>query len=64
MVTEAGTLHVAGSLAAKGVIAQLKLMPVSPPDGVKLTVEVFPVVAPGITVTAVPVMAKNRVEAG
>ena len=59
MVTEAGMLHVAGSLAALGVIAQLRLItPVNPSEGVKLMVDVFPVVAPGTTPTAVPVMEK------
>ena len=59
IVIEAGTLHVAGSLAAAGVIAQLRLtLPVNPPDGVKVTVEVFPVVAPGVTVTDVPMTVK------
>jgi hypothetical protein len=56
MVTEGGMLHVAGALAAVGVIAQLRLItPVNPPEGVKLILEVFPVVAPGATLTAVPV---------
>ena len=59
MVTEAGMLHVAGSLAAVGVIAQLRLItPVNPPEGVKVIVEVFPVAAPGAKLTAVPVMEK------
>ena len=41
IVTEAGTLHVAGSLGAFGVIAQLRLMvPVNPPDGVTVNVAV------------------------
>ena len=48
--TEAGTLHVAGSLAAVGVITQLRLtVPVNPPDGVTIIVDVLPVVAPGLT---------------
>jgi hypothetical protein len=59
MVTETGMLHVAGSLAALGVIAQVRLItPVNPPAGVKLIVDVFPVAAPGTTLTAVPVMEK------
>ena len=59
MVTEAGMLHVAGSLAAVGVIAQLRLItPVNPPEGIKVIVDVFPVVAPGATLIAVPVMEK------
>jgi hypothetical protein len=41
IVTEAGTLHVAGSLGAVGVIAQLRLMaPVNPPVGVTVNVAV------------------------
>jgi hypothetical protein len=59
IVAVARTPHVAGSLAATGVIAQLRLTaPVNPPDGVNVMVEVFPVVAPGATVIAVPVIAK------
>ena len=59
MVAEAGILHIAGSLAAMGVIEQLRLItPVNPPEGVKLRVDVFPVVAPGATLTAVPVIEK------
>jgi hypothetical protein len=60
MVTEAGILHVAGLLAAVGVIAQLRLIvPVNPPDGVKVIADVFPAVAPGVTLTAGPVMEKS-----
>jgi hypothetical protein len=59
MVTEAGMSHVAGSLAAAGVMAQVRLIvPVNPPDGVKVIADVFPAVAPGVTVTAGPVMEK------
>jgi hypothetical protein len=58
-VTEAGMLQVAGSLAALGVIAQLRLIaPVNPPADVKVTVEVLPMVAPGATLSAVPVIVK------
>lgn len=43
--------HVGGSLAPVGpVTAQVRLtVPVNPPDGVTLIVEVFPLVAPGLT---------------
>jgi hypothetical protein len=59
IVIEAGTLHVAGSLAASGVIAQLRLIaPVNPFEGVKVMVEVLPVVSPGATVRAVPATEK------
>lgn len=59
IVTEAGMLHVAGSLAASGVMAQLRLTgPVNPPDGVTVIVELFPLVTPGATETVVPVMVK------
>jgi hypothetical protein len=59
MVAEAGMLHVAGSLAAAGAIAQLRLItPVIPFAGVKVIVDVFPVVAPGATLTGVPLMEK------
>ena len=51
-------LHVAGSFAAAGVIAQVRLtIPVKPFDGVTAMVEVFPLVAPGSTVIAFPVTA-------
>jgi acyl dehydratase len=54
IVTDTGTLHVAGSLEAVGVIAQVRLIaPVKPPAGVRVMVEVLAVVAPGGTVTAV-----------
>jgi hypothetical protein len=59
IVIEAGRLHVAGSLAAVGVIAQLRLIvPVNPPNGVRVMVEVLPVVVPGVTVIAVPLTVK------
>jgi hypothetical protein len=59
MVIEDGMLHMAGWLAATGLIEQLRLIaPVNPPDGVNVMVDVFPVVAPGTTVTAVPVIEK------
>jgi hypothetical protein len=59
IVTEAGTLHVAGSEGAFELNAQLKLtVPVNPPVGVTVIVELFPVVVPGVTVTAVPVIVK------
>ena len=49
IVTEDGSiLHIAGSLAARGLIEQLRLtVPVNPFDGVTEIVAVFPVVAPG-----------------
>ena len=52
IVTEAGeTLHVAGSLAAAGLTAQVKATaPLNPPDPVTLMVAPLPVVAPGLTV--------------
>lgn len=59
IVTEAGMLHVVGSLAAMGVMVQPKLtVHVNPLDGVMVMVEVFPVVAPGVSVTAVPLTVK------
>ena len=60
IVTEAGErLHVAGSFAATGVMAQLKVTAaVNPFVGVTVMVEVFPVVAPGATETAVPAIVK------
>ena len=52
IVTEAGeTLHVAASLAAAGLTAQVKVTaPANPPDPVTLIVDPLPVVAPGLTV--------------
>jgi hypothetical protein len=58
-VTEDGRLQDAGLLAAVGEMEQLKLRvtePVKPLDGVTVTVDVFPVVAPGSTEIAVPEM--------
>jgi hypothetical protein len=60
IATEAGKrLHLAGSLAAVGERSQLRLtVPVKPLTGVTVIMEVFPVVAPGVTVTAVPLTVK------
>ena len=56
MVTVVGTLHVGGSLADVGVMAQLRLTaPVNPYHGVTEIVDVFPVVAPGVTFIGGPV---------
>lgn len=59
IVTEPGRiLHVAGSLAAVGVMVQLRLtVPVKPFDGVTTIVEVFPLFAPGSMLIAAPVIA-------
>ena len=59
IVTEVGEiLHVAGSVAAFDVNEQLRFtMPVNPPDGVTVMVEVLPVVAPGATLIA-PLLLK------
>jgi hypothetical protein len=56
-------LQVGGSMAPVGleVTAQLRLtvaVPVNVVGGVTVIVDVFPVVAPGATLTAVPVMVK------
>ena len=59
ILTEGGMLHVAGGIPIGEVIMQLRLTtPVNPPEGVRLTVEVFPVVAPRAMLIAVPVMEK------
>ena len=59
IVTEAGMLHVAGSLAATGVMAQLRATtPVNPFDGVKVMKDVFPAEEPAMTAIGVPVMEK------
>jgi hypothetical protein len=59
-------LQVAGSLAAVGLMLQVSAtLPVNPPEGVTLMVEVFPVVAPGETVMLpLLVRAKADAEAG
>jgi hypothetical protein len=59
-VTVAGKLHVGGSLAAVGVIAQLRLTaPVNPYHGVTETVDVFPEIAPGATLRGAPVSTEK-----
>ena len=59
IVMEAGILHVAGSVAAFVLKAQLKLtVPVNPPVELTVIVDVLPVVAPGVTVIAVPETVK------
>jgi hypothetical protein len=60
IATEAGErLHVAGSLAAVGEMEQLmSTVPVKPLAGVTVMVDVFPRVAPGATLTAVPLTVK------
>jgi hypothetical protein len=59
MVTDVGILHDAGSLAAVGVIAQVRLItPVNPSDGVRVIEDVFPLAAPGATLTGVPEIEK------
>jgi hypothetical protein len=60
IVTVAGTLHVGGSLAAVGVIVQVRLTaPVNPYHGVTETVDVFPDVAPGATLSGEPVSTEK-----
>src|SRR5271157_348211 len=60
IVTEAGTMHVAGWLAAVGVMAQLRLtVPVNAYDGVTVIVEVLPLVEPCITVM-LPLLARAK----
>ena len=54
-------LNVGRSWAPVGVevtAAVITTLPVNPPEGVTVIVEVFPVVAPGKTVTAVPLTMK------
>ena len=60
IVIDAGTLHVGGLLAAAGVIEQLKpTVPVKSAKGATVIVEVFPVVAPGVTETPAPVKTEK-----
>jgi hypothetical protein len=65
-VIEAGDRpHVGGSLAPEGldVIAHVKAIePLNPPDGITLIVEVFPLVAPGLTVM-LPLLVSVNVDA-
>ena len=54
-------LNVGGSCAPLGLevtVAVSATLPVKPPDGVTVIVDVFPVVAPGSTVTGVAVIVK------
>jgi hypothetical protein len=54
-------LTVGGSTAPAGLevtTAVRAKLPIKPPVGVTVTVEVFPLVAPGKTVTAVPLTVK------
>jgi hypothetical protein len=65
MVTEAGTLQVAGSFVAAGVMAQLRATaPVKPLDGVTVIDDTFPMVAPGATEIDVPIMVRLGVVTG
>jgi hypothetical protein len=65
-VTESGAkLHVAGSLAAVGLMEQLKFtVPVNPFEGVTEIVAVFPVVAPGWMMMVPPPPLPVKVGAG
>lgn len=61
MSTEDGMLHVAGSIAPEGLDVREHLRstaPTKPAAGVTAIVEVFPEVAPAVTVTAVPDKSK------
>jgi hypothetical protein len=42
----------------RAMAAVSAMLPLKPPPGVKVIVEVFAAVAPGVTVTAVPLIAK------
>jgi len=59
-------LRVGGYRAPGGLVvtaAVITTLPVKPPAGVTVMVEVFPVVAPGVTVTAGPLTVKLGVGA-
>lgn len=61
MSTEAGMLHVAGSVAPFGLDVRAHFRftaPTKPPLGVTAMPEVFPEVAPAISVSAVPDKSK------
>lgn len=59
IVSEGGKLRVGGSLGAWGVMVQFRLtVPVNPPDGFTVMVDVLPLVAPRTTVMAVPLIVK------
>jgi len=54
-------LQEAGSLAAVGLMAQLRLtVPLYPPAEVRVTVVVFPVIAPAVTVTLPALVMLNE----
>ena len=60
-------LKVGRSWALAGLevtVAVSATLPVRPPAGVKVMVDVFAMVAPGVTVTAVPLMVKLGLTAG
>ena len=60
IATDGAMEHVAGSLAATGVIAQVRLtVPAKLYQGVTATCEVLPVVAPGASETGAPVMSEK-----
>ena len=64
MVTDAGILHVAGSVAPVGptTLQDRLTAPVNPPAGVTVMVEVLPVAAPGFTVM-LPLLATVKLAA-
>jgi hypothetical protein len=60
IVTDCVTVHVAGSLAAAGVMAQLRLtVPANPYHGVTETGDVLPLVAPGARESGAPVRTEK-----
>jgi hypothetical protein len=61
VIEDGERLHVAGSLVAVGVMAQVRVtVLLNPPDGVTLIVDVLPLVAPGATLMS-PLLERAKV---
>jgi hypothetical protein len=56
IVTDAGTVHVGGVVALGVTLQDMLTVPVKPPDGVTVITEVFPVVAPRVTLMLPPLL--------
>jgi hypothetical protein len=63
IATEAGTEHVGGTVALGPMLQDKLTVPVNPPEGAIVTTEVFPVVAPRVTVMP-PLLVNEKDGAG
>jgi hypothetical protein len=63
IVTEAGTEHVGGTVTLGPMLQDKLTVPVNPPVGVIVTTDVFPVVAPRVTVMP-PLLVNEKDGAG